>query len=234
MAGNWRRWWKWPAWALALLVAPVLLYALASTIGAAIPVNNGWREPETGVRIFVENNGIHTGIVVPVSAEGVDWRDLVRPEDIADPRFAAHPYLAFGWGDREFYLNTPSWSDLDAARALRALIGSGSTVLHVERVAEPAAESGVRTILLRPDEYHRLAAFIRDSFATGGDGRAPSQHGYGDWDSFYAARGRYNLFVTCNEWTGRALRRAGVRIGAWTPLPWNVMVWLPAREKHTP
>jgi hypothetical protein len=40
---------------------------------------------------------------------------------------------------------------------------------------------------------------------------------------FYEAVGPYNAFMTCNEWTGRALRHAGVRTGLWTPLSQSIM-----------
>lgn len=222
------------AWLLLAPVLAVLAFGLAALIGGAIPVNSGWREPETGVRIFVEDNGVHTGIVVPVVAEGVDWRDLVRPEDIADPRHAAHGWLAFGWGDREFYLNTPTWADMTVGRTLMAFVGSGQTVLHVEHVAQPVPGRSTRTILLRPEEYRRLAARIRATFATGADGRATSRYGYAKYDSFYTATGRYGLFVTCNQWTGSVLRAAGVRMGAWTPFSRSVMRWLPDPERRAP
>jgi uncharacterized protein (TIGR02117 family) len=86
-----------------------------------------------------------------------------------------------------------------------------------------AAATGIRTLVLRPDEYRRLAAFIRRSFA----GRPAHRHGYGGWDVFYDARGTYSAVRTCNAWTGEALRHAGVRMGSWTPFPYTVMRWLP-------
>jgi hypothetical protein len=40
---------------------------------------------------------------------------------------------------------------------------------------------------------------------------------------FYEANGGYSLVLTCNEWTGRALRESGVRTGLWTPLSQSIM-----------
>jgi hypothetical protein len=48
--------------------------------------------------------------------------------------------------------------------------------------------------------------------------------GYGPADIFYEGRGRYNAYRTCNEWTGEALRTAGVRTGVWTPLSQSIML----------
>src|SRR5690348_7825043 len=119
-----------------LLAAATLIagYALAAVAGSAIPVNSGWHQAATGVRVYVIDNGVHTDLVLPVAAEGVDWRELVKPEDLADPAQAARSHLAFGWGDRDFYLNTPSWSQVKPWRVLSALVGAGRTVLHVAHI----------------------------------------------------------------------------------------------------
>ncbi|MBR0552655.1 TIGR02117 family protein [Stakelama marina] len=209
--------------AIALLC---VVYLAAGLVGGAIPANSGRAPPKYGIPIYVADNGIHTDIVMPVSAAGVDWRGLVRPGDIADPRYAAHTHLAFGWGDRTFYVDTPTWADVDPRTVVSAAIGSSDTVLHVEHVPEPPVGPDIRRVLLTRAEYLRLAAYIRASFATGADGRAPSIHGYGPADAFYAARGHYDALHTCNDWTGAALRHAGIRMGQWTPFPVSVMAWL--------
>ena len=41
------------------------------------PVNRGWTEPEEGVTIYLANNGIHSDIVMPAKAEGLDWAPFV-------------------------------------------------------------------------------------------------------------------------------------------------------------
>lgn len=193
------------------------LYGAAGSIGGLIPANANWRPPRNGIRIFVEDNGIHTGIVLPAD----DWNDIVRPEHFRDPRYARHRWRSFGFGDRGFYVSTPTWWDLRPATVLRAAIGSDDTVLHVDAVPEPREGPRVRAITVSRQEHARLIAFIRAGFAGG----AP-QFGYGDDDAFYPAKGRYSAVRTCNAWTGEALRQAGVRMGAWTPFPATVMRWL--------
>lgn len=211
---------------LALFVL-LMLYGTAGMIGGAIPTNASWVQPKAGVRIYVESNGVHTGIIVPVAAEGVDWRDLIRPEDLRDPRYASHDHVSIGWGERTFYLETPTWADVKLSTVAAAAIGSDRTVLHVDHVPAPAVGADIRAIMLRPEEYRRLADFIRATFRDQDGTRPAHQFGYDAYDAFYEARGHYNAITTCNAWTGNALRHAGVRIGAWTPFPATVLGWLP-------
>ena len=207
---------------LAIVAGLVVLYLLAGLIGGAIPANRDWRPPAAGITVFVETNGVHTGFVVPKYADGVDWRPLARPEHLRDPRYAAYDHLAIGWGERAFYLGTPTWWDVKPATVLAAAIGSRDTLVHVDHVPRPVPSGDVRAITLTPDQYRRLAAHIAESVAP----NARSVPGYGDYDAFYEGTGRYSAVTTCNAWTGAGLRRAGVRTGAWTPLAATVMWWL--------
>ncbi|OYY76186.1 MAG: hypothetical protein B7Y43_16385 [Sphingomonas sp. 28-62-20] len=191
-------------------------------IGGVLPANVGWQAPAQGVPIVVETNGIHTGIIVPMTAVGVDWRDIAQPADIADPRLAARGYLAIGWGERAFYLGTPRWTDIRLSTTLHAATGSDETLVHIEHVSWPAPGEDQRVVVLRPAEYQKLASFIRASM----DGAHPAHRfGYDRHDAFYQGRGRYDAIRTCNAWTGDALRHAGVRIGVWTPFSVTVMGW---------
>jgi uncharacterized protein (TIGR02117 family) len=203
-------------------MAVIGLYVLAGVVGGMLPANGDWRPATPGdVTVWVESNGIHTGIIVPKVAAGIDWRGLARPEHLADPRYARWSHLSFGWGERTFYLETPSWWDVRPATVLAAAIGSGRTLMHVDHLPRPRPGDGARPIRLSAGEYRRLAAYIRASFA----GRPAPIRGYGANDVFYEARGRYSAFRTCNAWTGSALRTAGVRVGRWTPFPDTVMWW---------
>ncbi len=179
------------------------------------------KPPAEGVRIYVESNGVHVGLVVPKVAAGVDWRGVAPGADLADPRYAGYDHLAIGWGERAFYLETATWADVKLRTILAAARGSDATLMHVEHVPAPMPSRHVRSVLLRPAEYRRLAAYIRASFAA----RREPIRGYGRNDVFYAARGHYSAARTCNAWAGDALRFAGVRIGRWTPFPATVLGW---------
>lgn len=212
---------RWAALGVAGFLSLLVTYGVAGLLGGAIPANNAWRAPARGVTIFIESNGVHTGIVVPKVAAGIDWRPLARPEHLTDPRYAAYDHLSFGWGERTFYLETPTWADVKLRTVLAAAVGSDRTMIHLDHVPRPRPTDDVRALVLRPDEYRRLAAYIAGFVTPGGEHR----RGYGPYDAFYQSRGQYSAVNTCNAWTGQALKRAGVRVGAWTPFPTTVMWW---------
>ncbi len=57
--------------------------------------------------------------------------------------------------------------------------------------------------------------------------------GFGLTDAFFQAKGRFNIFYTCNEWLGRQLRAAGVPMGIWTPTTQAVdlsLWWISSRS----
>jgi len=209
----------------AFVLIPIGIYLVAAAILGHIPANADWREPTAGTTIFIQTNGVHTGIVMPVAAQGIDWRDRVRASDLPDPSGAGQ-WLAFGWGDRGFYIDTPTWRQARLSTIATALIGSGATVIHVDHLGAFSADENWRPLRLRPAEYRRLAAFIAATFA---DGHRVTP-GYTPRDVFYPATGHYSALRTCNAWTGEALRHAGIRMGKWTPLEADVMRWVPFPE----
>ena len=156
-----------------------------------------------------------------------DWRPLVKASHLPDPRYAGE-WLEFGWGDRDFYLNTPTWADFSLAVALRAAVGAGQGALvHVDHLGQPREGPAVRRLTISEEQYRRLVARIRSTFLLPRDGRIVPVRGYGPSDVFYPAHGRYSAWATCNSWVGWTLGAAGVKIGAWTPFSAMVMSWMP-------
>lgn len=214
------RWIKRLAAAIGALAG---LYFLAALAGSLIPVNRDWREARAGVTIYLATNGFHTGLILPASEAGIDWLERARPEHLADPQLTGR-WLLFGWGDRDFYLNTPTWAEFTPRTAIVSLVGSGQSLVHIDHLMAPEEAADIRRITLTPAEYRKLAAYIDASF---GPDRAPIE-GYGDRDLFYEGARRYSLFKTCNNWTAQALAAAGVKVGLWTPFQGGVMRWFPA------
>lgn len=216
---------RWSIRGLAVLLALLMLYLALALGGSLIPSNANWSPPRQGVRIFIYTNGVHSGIVIPAANDMQDWHRWVKADDIRDPRYAASSHILFGWGERTFYLNTPQWSDVRPGVAAHALFDGRRTLLHVDFVHAPRPSSNMRPLIVSKDQYRQLVRQIEGHFRLNAKGRPQPIMGYGPADAFYESYGRYDLFRTCNEWTGAQLRRIGVRIGIWTPFSQSVMLW---------
>ncbi|MGZ2412118.1 uncharacterized protein (TIGR02117 family) [Sphingomonas sp. F9_3S_D5_B_2] len=207
---------------ITLLLALPAVYVTAALAGSLIPVNRSWKEPARGTTVYLADNGVHADLIMPVSANGLDWRPLLPPGDFAaaDPRAR---WVAFGAGEKNVYLNTPTWSDLTPHTIWSALTG-GATVMHVEYV--PTRTSVVRQIRLRPEEYRRLWAAVRADFTLDRHGKPQriAHAGYGCCDAFYRASGKASIVHTCNSWIAGRLRLAGVNASAWPPFVQG-LVW---------
>jgi len=207
--------------ALLVILVPLGLYLALAAVLSRLPVNTNWVEPQNGIQVYVITNGVHTGIVVPAVAPGVDWRTRVAANDLPNPHNAGK-WLIFGWGDREFYLHTARWSDFRVSTGINAFAGLGTTLMHVDHIQSIGESRDVRPLRLTTDQYRRLAAFIAASFST----RREVLHGYGPSDVFYGANGHYSALRTCNVWTEGALSAAGVKVGVWSPFEDGVMRWV--------
>ena len=204
-----------------------LFMAFAWT-GSAIPRNAGWTQPARGIPIMVETNGVHTAIVMPLVTPVKDWRADFPAADLP-PTAAYRPYthVSVSWGEREVFLNTPTWADLSLPTAIDAATG-GDGLLHVAHYVRPAPSEAARTIRLRPMEYARLVQRIEAQVVP--RDRRVLHRGYADWDVFYDAPGTYHIGNTCNQWTSDTLAAAGIRTGWWTPFAGGVMKWVPTHE----
>ena len=210
--------------ALAWLALALGLFMLAAWVGSSMPRNGEWRESDSGIEIMVETNGIHTGIVMPLVTPHKDWRRDFPASDLPHPDLP-YTHVSVSWGEREVFLNTPTWADLSPLTGLRALVG-GDALLHVAHYVRPAPGEDTRVLRLRPEEYRRLVERIERQVRPPGSRKV--LRGYAGYDVFYDAPGTYHLGNTCNQWTSDALASAGVRIGRWTPFAGGVMKWMPA------
>jgi uncharacterized protein (TIGR02117 family) len=204
-------------WLVAALVGIAATYIMAAVALGAIPVNSSFAESPEGVSIYLRTNGVHAELMLPTRAGGTDW-SIDHPP--AHMRSLAEPleWVAFGWGDRGFFANTPTWADLSLGTALMALSGLGPGAMHVEYIESPRSYMA-REVKISPEQYARLVAFIRASFTRDAAGRPQRTNlpGYFSSDAFYEANLGYKFWFTSNDWVRKALSDAGVRAPLWAP-----------------
>lgn len=207
------------------LAAITALYLLAALIGSMFPANQSWNPPEDGIELFVETNGVHTGIIMPIRSDAHDWSTLVRPGDMTDPsKYGSH--ILVGWGHAGVYRNSPQWRDLRFTDAASAVLGSDDVLLHVYHLTYPRPYPHYRrSFKVSEAEYRQIASAIEAQFALAPSGQPIPSKGYGEDDLFYEAKGHYSAFNSCNNWTANILRQAGIRAPLWTPFSGGVMKW---------
>lgn len=207
-------------WPLLLLG----LYMLGAFIGSYVPANSDWKQPKDGIDIFVETNGVHVSLIVPMAAAGEDMSDLIRPEHLSE-RDLYGTHAMIGWGHERVYRNARTWGDVNSGDVTSAVFGSDSTTLHVYHLKNPEVLPHRKMLKVTPRQYHAIIAQIRQTFRLDKTGHSRFYPAYGRDNLFYDSYGHYSAIHTCNSWTGDILRNAGVRIGVWTPMPGGVMRW---------
>ena len=220
-------------WVSAGLLTLVSAFLLVAWIGSSIPRNTSWKEPATGIPIMVESNGLHTELVLPIVTPIKDWRTTFP--SAGEPRIEdgwLPTHIAVGWGEKEVFLNTPTWADLKVSTALRIATRGGDGLVRVAHYVNPQPSLDHRWITLRPDEYARLTERVEAMLPPlPPNVQRRSYTGFDPTARNYDATGRYTLTNTCNQWTSDTLAYAGVRIGAWTPFAGGVMKWIPQRAQ---
>ena len=207
------------------------LFMLAAWIGSSIPRNPDWREPTDGIEIFVETNGVHTALVLPRFHALKDWSADFPVRDIADPT-RPYTHVSISWGEREVFLNTPTWADLSPRTIAHIVFGGGEGLIHVAHYVRPAPGEDIRALRLTAAQYAALVRRIEAMLPPVAPSEARKHWpGYASYDVFYAARGRYTPANTCNQWTSDTLAAAGVRTGRWTPFAGGVMKWVAANVR---
>jgi uncharacterized protein (TIGR02117 family) len=200
------------------LLGALVLYGVGALALSVVPV--GVRStPEPGdIEAYVLSNGVHTDVVVPVRTSQIDWSTIIRYADTPAADSSRH-YIGFGWGDKGFYLDTPTWAELKPSTAIRAMFWLGSSAMHTTFHHQPVVGPHCVKIYLSEAEYARLIRFIQNSFQPDAQGQIQhiKGHSYGQYDAFYEARRVYNLFYTCNTWANEALKISGQRASLWTP-----------------
>jgi len=86
-----------------------------------------------------------------------------------------YKYIAIGWGDKGFYLNTPTWDDLTVSTALKAAFGISGTAIHATYHREMIENELCKKISISKEQYRRLIAYIYTGLEQDAEGNLRSE-----------------------------------------------------------
>jgi uncharacterized protein (TIGR02117 family) len=179
------------------------------------------------ITVYISSDGFHTNFFVPVETSVFNWRQYLNLDQIAHRPSQDYRYLQFGWGDRIFYIETPSWDQVHPTNALRALFywhNRSALFIKGHPKLPPLPNEQMKCVKLSQADYLALVQLIQDTFAR--DNQAQPQRlasGQDQESGFFAAQGYYSVLNTCNSWTANGLRAANVNTPLWAGLAQPVM-----------
>lgn len=213
---------------IRFILSAILSVIVCLTIGYFTPKN--WQNNscdltllEKGIPIYIYNSGIHTDILVPVTTKIWDWQQNFNLNLIVNPSDSIN-YLAFGFGDRAYFLETYTGKSLPIAITLKALFLPTPSAMRVLAYRNIPQQYEIKCAIITQSNYRKLMEFINDSFQFNAQGNRINltiDPNYGG--GFYAAKGSYSILKGCNDWTAEGLRLAGVNTPVWSGLSSSIM-----------
>ncbi|MCK5701222.1 MAG: DUF2459 domain-containing protein [Cyclobacteriaceae bacterium] len=202
-------------WILYFLMIP-LGYLVISIILTYITVNNSENETDNNKLVYLSSNGVHLNIIIHQNDLDIDLKNgLEFTED--------EEYLSFGWGDENFYLNTPTWDDLTLKNAFIALFLKSSALIHLTRWKQ--VNNSWTKVIIGESELKKLNHYLSMSFKKDVNGKKIilNNSGYSINDDFYKASGSFSCFKTCNTWVNKAFKESGLKSCLWTPFDFGLL-----------
>lgn len=201
-------------WLFCFLLIPVF-YVLISLLLSMITVNKN-ENIAANKAVYLNTNGIHLGIIIPLELMDSTLQKGLKFN-------STDKYLSFGWGDKDFYLNTPTWGDLTVKNAINATFLKSETLIHLTRY-KSKQDDWVK-VKLTNDQLKKLNQYILKYFKKDENENKIilNGKGYSSYDDFYEANGNYSGFKTCNSWVNSALKESDLKACYWTPFDFSVL-----------
>ena len=207
---------KYLSYIILLFLSIVVLYTSLSYILSLFPKKSTLPLDKKTKTIYVLYNTMHSDIIINIENSKYNWQKLL-PKLLKQKN---QGFISFGWGDRETYLNTPTWDDLKLSTALKALFLNTHSLMHVVHYNRVDRFKYIKPIKVSTAQRDEIERRILKSF---GKEIILKKRVDGYSDIFYYSPYTYNLINTCNSWTGDILRESNVTMSYWTPFSFNVV-----------
>lgn len=209
---------------IGFIIGVVFLYIILGLLIPYIPVKSEKTDEPKTIELYILTNGVHTDLVVPVKTKYVDWSEKL-PFENTKGKQTDFNYISFGWGDKGFYLDTPTWAQLKPSTAFKAAFWLGESAMHCTYYKKMQLGDDCKKMMITEQQYQNLIKFIDDRFDKDVSGKyilIKTDAVYGKDDAFYDAKGSYNFTYTCNTWANNGLKAAGQKAALWTPTDFGI------------
>ncbi|QQY34790.1 Protein of uncharacterised function (DUF2459) [Chryseobacterium gleum] len=209
---------------VGIILGIVIIYVILGLLIPYIPVSAKDDGQKKEVPIYIYTNGVHTDIVMPVKNDLQDWSRKI-PFANTKSKKTDYQYIGIGWGDKGFYLDTPTWADLKFSTAVKAAFWLSDSAMHCTYYNTMKEGEDCKMIMISRGQYENLVKYVEDKFDRDQNGNfilIPTNAVYGDNDAFYDAKGTYSFLYTCNTWSNNALKAAGQKAALWTPTDFGI------------
>lgn len=209
---------------IGIILGIVIIYVILGLVIPYIPVSAKDDGQKKEIPIYIYTNGVHTDIVMPIKNDLQDWSRKI-PFGNTKSKKTDYQYIGIGWGDKGFYLDTPTWADLKFSTAVKAAFWLSDSAMHCTYYNTMKEGNDCKMIMISRNQYQNLVKFVEDKFDRDQNGNfmlIPTNAVYGDNDAFYDAKGTYSFLYTCNTWSNNALKAAGQKAALWTPSDFGI------------
>lgn len=209
---------------IGIIIGIVVLYAALGYFLPFIEVSAKDDGEKKEIPVYIYTNGVHTDIVMPVKNDLQDWSAKI-PFSNTKSRRTDYRYIGIGWGDKGFYLDTPTWADLKFSTAFKAAFWLSESAMHCTYYETMKEGPDCKMMMISRTQYKNLIQFTEDKFDKDRNGNfvlIPTDAVYSDNDAFYDAKGKYSFLYTCNTWANDALKAAGQKAAWWTPSDFGI------------
>lgn len=209
---------------LGTIIAVVGLYLLMTFLLPFIEIPAKQTNQNKDIPIYIYTNGVHTDLVLPVNNQIKNWSNDL-PFNNTLSKGIDFNWVGIGWGDKGFYLDTPTWAELKFSTGFKAAFWLGESAMHCTYYKSLKEGEDCKKIMITNEQYKDLVHYVEAKFDKDSRGHTifiPTKAVYGNNDAFYEAEGKYSFLNTCNTWSNNGLKAAGQKAALWTAFDFGI------------
>ncbi len=185
----------------------ILLYLGIAILISYITVNEEHHENQDKF-VYLSSNGVHLSVIIP--------KDNLSPNLTNDLAINyTTNFIHFGWGDENFYMNTPTWNDFKFSYAFGALFLNNPTLIEVSK--HRYKQKKWTKVPVNNKQLLKLNAFIENTFLLNQNKeKIVIQQTMYPKSQLFKANGSYSPVKTCNTWVNDGFKESGIKASYWT------------------